>query len=46
VKIAATRAARSAADSPELPGIGVVSLTSGIALATEGSRLQSITRRE
>ena len=41
-----SRAARSTADSFRLPDTSVVSLTSGMELATDGSRLQSITSRE
>ena len=45
-KISSDRAFRCVAVNPTLPGTGVCSLISGIALGQDGSRLQSITRRE
>ena len=44
--IAAVRAARSASVRSRLPGIAVNSLSSGMADGHDGSRLQSMMRRE
>ena len=45
-KIALRRASAAMRVRPSLPGTAVASLSTGIELATQGGRLQSITSRE